>query len=219
MELEKRNYTTTQMFFDSVILALLALVIGVLSAGILLGSSISAYYKTLFKAKRYDEKPDRLVKTFFDHLQSTMPQSIFAMIVIYLLAAASIFLIIQFDDTASRILFYFILFEIGIVTLYLFPALAVFKFDGLVHLFKTVGLMANFHFFTTVKVLVPLALLTVLVIYGSPYLLVVNLIVFLFISVFPFHQTFMIYITRIEKADEGDQALLNASNEKNSSED
>ena len=130
------------------------------------------------------------------------------MVMLYAVTGALIFLIQQFDDQGSQVLFYFLLFETGIITLYFFPSLGVFKFESISHGFKTLGLMANFHFLTTIKALVPFTLLALMVIYISPYLIFLALTLYLFISLFSFHPTFMVYINRIETEPDEDEVII-----------
>jgi len=204
---QPRNYPYTKMFLDAIVLTLFVIITTVLSLGLLLGSSLSAYYKTLFRAKRFDTRAEHLLKQYIEDLKSTIPASIIMMVIIYIVFASLIFLINTFDDQGSQLLFYFMLFETVIITLYFFPSLGIFKFENIPHAFKTLGLMANFHFFTTIKALVPFALLALSVIYISPYLIFLALTFYLFISIFSFHKTFMVYVQRIETEPKEDEVI------------
>ncbi len=197
---EERSISVLDLILDTFILSVIWFLATIFTLGIGIGPATSAVYKVLFRTMRYEKSPDSLFEQFKEDFKSTLPNSIFMPLILLVLLGGALYLTTRTEDISLLIPLYVVAFESLIVLLYVFPALAVFKFENMKHAFKTTLLMANFHALTTFPALGLLVAL-VAAVYFVPYIWIVPLVAYFILSAKVFHKRFMVYVRRIERAD------------------
>ncbi len=215
---KEKNLSVLDLILDTFMLSVIWFLSTLLTLGFGLGPATSAVYKVLFRMFRYGERPESIFHQFKEDFKSTLPNSVFMTFLLLFLLGVSLYLSTLTTDLSLTIPLYVLAFESIIVLIYVFPALAVFKFENMKHAFKTTVLMANFHALTTFPAL---ALLIILVgaVYFVPYIWIVPLIAYFILSAKVFHKRFMVYIRRIEKADAEEERQRAEAIEHETSED
>ncbi|MFW5892912.1 MAG: hypothetical protein ACOCU5_01395 [Bacillota bacterium] len=193
--------TAKELMRETLRLSLYTVLFSVATLGLGTGSALAAMYKGLFKTLKEHKRPATPFARFIKEARFTMNQGLKALLFLVGLGLGAI-LLLSWTDASFLIRLFggFLAFETVLLAAYIFPALAVFKFPTVLHVFTTAFLMSHYHVVTTIKV----ALVLALVFFGAfeltPYLLPLAFILYAFLSAIALYPMFMHHAKRIEHA-------------------
>lgn len=184
---------------ESLVLPLYFALFSLMTLGVGAGGALSAMYKGLFRVLNDRPGDHARARRFKEDLVSTMPQSLFALIVLFASGSAAYTVLTLANGGYTLILLGGLFaFETWLLAAYIFPAFAVFRFANTLHAFRTALLMGHFHALTTAKLIVAFAIAFIAPIAVTLYLLPLSIVLYVFLSARALHPTFMTYVNRIE---------------------
>jgi uncharacterized membrane protein YesL len=150
------------MLADIVILGFFWFIINVLTLGIGFGAATTALYYVA--TKRLYNKEEYITKDFFKSFKENFVQGSIISLLIFIVAIVIVFNIVILNNYYSinslgvwRVILvpmqYLMLFQLGLISVYIFPIMARFKMKN-VQLIKTSVVMANKHVLTSITCII-----------------------------------------------------------------
>ncbi|MFW6298450.1 MAG: hypothetical protein ACOC14_02100 [Bacillota bacterium] len=198
MKSENRE-TPKEFFIETLMLSLHFMLFSVVTIGLGAGGALAAMYKGLFRTLKEQPRSKTRSEQFKEDFLSTMPESLFALIVLGALGFSAYTLLTLTDASFMiRLGGGFLAFETVLISAYIFPALAVFKFPSMLHAFRTALLMSHFHVLLTLKLAGAFIIAFLGAFELTLFLLPFSIVLYAYLSSKALHPVFMHYVKRIE---------------------